>query len=467
VQKAANFLLDSTQYTVPSGATELAKYDRTKSPVTCLSGCTTINGAIILSATSAQASNYPVAAMQTAFNTAAHGTMVAGTTNITYNAYATLLTMQVFDSYGGTQSVIQTWRITGTGGLTGSRNATVEVVAMIETPKVPASSYAAFATDSTCGALTFGGNVQTDSYDSTNLSGATAPTLQGDGGDVGTNGNLSLNGHAEVQGNLYTPRTGIGTCEEGAVTALSETGHADVAGSVVQLPTSVTYPAPTVPTQTGGALLPAVSLTSGGTTVTTCALLGLTPVTNCNVSGNTITINGAGSTVKLPSLSLSAHVNIVLVASSPAAEYDFNSITLDGGSTIGASATSSTQGVLVNVIGKDNTGADLAMAIDFQGGTYTAVTGCATCSAYDASILQFVYGGSGEIKMAGNSNAAATFYAPNSSTTFVGTANLYGSILAKRLNETGSGNIYYDQRLAHDFYIAGHPMVGSFTWTRY
>jgi hypothetical protein len=40
-------------------------------------------------------------------------------------------------------------------------------------------------------------------------------------------------------------------------------------------------------------------------------------------------------------------------------------------------------------------------------------------------------------------------------------------VLAKRLNETGSGNIHYDRRLSHDFWVAGHPMIGTFTWNRY
>ena len=48
-----------------------------------------------------------------------------------------------------------------------ARTAKAEVSAMIETPKFPATMYAAFATAATCGALDFHGqNTQTDSYDS-------------------------------------------------------------------------------------------------------------------------------------------------------------------------------------------------------------------------------------------------------------------------------------------------------------
>ena len=48
------------------------------------------------------------------------GSLTAGNTSLTYNASATLLAVQTFDSYGGGQSIVQTWRITGTGGITGS-----------------------------------------------------------------------------------------------------------------------------------------------------------------------------------------------------------------------------------------------------------------------------------------------------------------------------------------------------------
>src|SRR5215475_8106866 len=56
VQKAANFLMDETQYLPPDdGATDsLAWYNRTASPVLCLSGCTTTGSsaaaAVVLSA---------------------------------------------------------------------------------------------------------------------------------------------------------------------------------------------------------------------------------------------------------------------------------------------------------------------------------------------------------------------------------------------------------------------------------
>jgi len=460
IQKASNFLLDSSQYAIPgSVADPLSKYDRTVSPVT-------YNGQpVVLSATSAQASNYPVGAVRdafnNAFNTAPNGKLTAGLGTLTYTAYATLIAMQTFESYGGGSAVVQTWQITGTGGLSGSRNATVEVVAVIETPKVSANSYAAFATDNTCGALNFDGNVTINSYDSTSLAGAAVPTMSSSGGNVGTNGNLSISGSVDVQGNLYTPRTGVGACAAGAVDALTQIGHASVGGSIVQLPTAVSYPTPVVPAVSPLAATGTINGAAGA-----CALIGLTAA-NCAESGNDVTINGHGSTLSLPFVTLGSHTNLILVASSPSAQYNFNAIKLAGGSTVQVSATSPTQGVIFDVVGKNPDDSLIPTPIDFVGGTFASVTGCPSCSNYDASMLQFVYAGTGEIDLTGNSGAATTFYAPNAEVVFSGTADLYGSVLGKRIHNIGSGNIHYDRRLQHDFWVAGHAMQASFSWKRY
>jgi choice-of-anchor A domain-containing protein len=173
--------------------------------------------------------------------------------------------------------------------------------------------------------------------------------------------------------------------------------------------------------------------------------------------------------LSLPSLTLDNHVSLVLVATAGPAEYNFNSITLTGGSEIKVQPTASNQAVLVNVVGKNPDNSAIAMPVDLVGGTFAApdTTSCASCSVYDASMLQFVYGGTGEIRMAGHTGAAATIYAPDAAFTLEGTADLYGSILAKTVNIAGSANIHYDRRLSEEFYVMGHPMVGTFTWKRY
>src|SRR5690606_5431368 len=100
--------------------------------------------------------------------------------------------------------------------------------------------YAAFATNAGCGALSFSGGVQTNSYDSSNMTMAGgAPVTDNSGGHVGTNGNLTEGGGSVINGSLSTPRTGVGNCNAGAVTALTQQGNAEVTGGITALPPAV------------------------------------------------------------------------------------------------------------------------------------------------------------------------------------------------------------------------------------
>ena len=112
LQKAANYLMNS--YTPPAtgGADPLTNYDMTKSPVTYF------GQPVVLSANQNVASNYPVDTIQTAFAAAVQGTMQSGTTTVTYQPYATLLSMQPVNVYGeGVQKTIQTWQIKPDGSV--------------------------------------------------------------------------------------------------------------------------------------------------------------------------------------------------------------------------------------------------------------------------------------------------------------------------------------------------------------
>jgi Tfp pilus assembly protein PilX len=472
VQKAGSFLFDATQYqkpgTVPSDP--LANYNYSSSPVTLNS-----NGLPVVLSTTAGQSNYPVAAVVTAFQAAAQGTLNAGGTTVSYSTTAKLISMQTFDAYGGTPSgspgVVQLWEITSFGTLGGSRSATVQVVALAEQPVWPANSYGAFATANICGALSFAGTTDINSYDSTGLTGTASPTISNTGGNVGTNGNLSIGGSVDVYGDLYTPRTGVGTCTAGSVTALTESGSAEVAGSTVPLPGTIAYPTPQPPSPMPGTST--ISITASNA-ATGCSLLGL--VTGCTVipivSGGstnyTISVTGGGTPITLPNISLASHVTLEFAANAgPAQAVNMNSLDLTGGGTIAVKATAPNQAVIVNLAGKNADGTDMATVMDFggaSGGQYSNNSTCAGCSQFDASMLQFVYGGSGAISMRGNSAAGATFYAPNAAVTMNGTADLYGSLLGRTVNNTGSANIHYDRRLSHDFYVEGSQTLGTFTW---
>jgi Tfp pilus assembly protein PilX len=470
IQRTSNFLLDTNLYAPPhtgvGGDSIDDNYDITASPVKCKVGATlcTAGSSITLSSTAAN-SNYPDATKKTAFAASAGGSLTAGSATLTYTTVATLLTMQYFESYSGT-SVVQTWRIESTGAVRGTRNATVEVMALVETPKVPASGYAAFATADVCGALTLSGHLSTDSYDSTSMSGATTPTAAGtvstSGGSVGTNGNLTLNGGADVGGNLYTPRTGVGSCNASAANAF--TGNVDHVDSIVPLPAVVKYPDPAMPTFV---VADPVTLNSAATLASACATFGLSaPV--CQVTGSTLKLDATtatGSEIRLPELTVNGSFTLQIVSGSPN-KYDLNSLRLVGGAAIQVSSTTSSTAAVVNIVGKDKDGGDLARPLDLAGGSQAAPA-CTGCSNYDASLLKFVYAGQGELDLLGNSAMVGTVYAPNAYVHLGGNYALYGSVISGLMdNGAGSPVIHYDRRLSHDLYMPGHPAAGTFTWKR-
>jgi hypothetical protein len=299
-----------------------------------------------------------------------------------------------------------------------------------------------------------------------------------------------------VANKLFTPRQGIGTCSAGNVTALTTSGAATVGNGEVHLPGIISYPTPTIPPPSPIAAVTAlagVTVVAGVTNNGTCGVLGLTISAlgaddvkqghaQCYVDTgtNTITINatnaGNGTTLSLPTFDLSAHANLVLVAAPPAAVnhnvYNVNSVLLNGGSSIGVSTTSATEGVIVNIAGKDAAGTVIATPVDFSGGMTATVdqnplTGCPACSQYDASLLQFVYGGTGQLILGGNAQFTAAVYAPNALATIVGTADLYGAIVANAVDDQGSGDIHYDRSLQGSVWVPGNTIIGTFTWKRY
>jgi len=245
INQAANYIQNT--YAQPTTA-QLTSFITTASPVTYG------NAPVLLSANSAFTANYPVSTVSSDFASKTTGSITAGNTTITYAPTAQLLAMQSFISYpASTPAVVQKWLITSDGTISTVRNAQVRVTAVLEQQKSVTFAYAAFATATGCGALSFGGGGTTDSYNSSMLatSGgiATPPsTFDTFGGNVGTNGNLSASGSkTTINGSLSTPRQGTGSCSTSSVTALSTNGNATVTKGLVDLPQNVSYPTPPAP----------------------------------------------------------------------------------------------------------------------------------------------------------------------------------------------------------------------------
>jgi len=465
-QKAADFLLDPTQYVPGTAAETIAGIDTSKSPVE-------FNGKpVILSASATQASNYPDVTTQNKFNAAAKGFLTAGSTQISFGAYAKLLREETFsDAYTAAVTTVQTWEITADGLIQGVHPATVEITTQIETLKVPAFQYAAFAANPNCDALEFDGSTTTNSYNTPPI--GTSPSMLGHGGDVGTNGNMTLKGGAvQVNGNLSTPREGVGNCVNGnngsGITALQGAETDIKGGSIVRLPKPITLPTPAP-----AAVSPQGGIKNSDIKSTICSSLGLVEGTNCHYTSgggsvaDTVQIwNTSGTPLSLPEVSLTSKTTFILTASNVSGvsnEYDFNSLALTGQASIAVSTPSPSDRVIVRVGGTDNTGSPVTNAISFDGGSVSAPL-CASCSPFDASLMQFVYAGSGNITFAGNPASSATFYAPNAAATLNGDDNFYGALVSNTIKVTGNANIFYDQQLAGTGWTHGVPMMTAFSW---
>ena len=421
IQKTVNYLLNVYQPPSPTGVTDpFANYDTRRSPVICLAGCPVVGQAVVLSANSAVASNYPVAAVQVAFAAALAGTLPAGQTTVAYAPSATLLSMQQVEVYGGGMQTIQTWQITADGIISVGRTATVQVTATLETQKVPTTMYAAFGTNAGCGALRFQGNSSVDSYSSTAPLVGGAPQLRLADGNVATNGNLTESGSANIYGSLSTPRVGVGDCSDGNVDALTSSGGATVTGGVVNLPQSVLLPAPTVPTG-----VPTTALNGSGQTLV-----------NGGSYGN-VTVNGGTMTLCLPAAVCTINVN---------------SIKFAGNGTILVAAGAK---VILNVVG-----AGQATPIDLTGGSTTN-------AGFDPSNLQIQYAGTGTVELGGTGDLTAMLYAPNAETTLNGNGEFYGSLVTAKLRVPGNAGVHFDRDLSQSFFRVGNGMLGSFSWNRY
>jgi Tfp pilus assembly protein PilX len=454
VHKAANFLMYS--YSKPGGAgNPLTNYGLTTSPVTS-------NGnAVVLSANSKVNSNYPVSADQSSFNSAAQGSVTAGNTTINYTTSAQLLSMRQFTPYGqpaGTYTTIQTWAITADGSVSGMQSSDVELTSILEQQALPVFAYAAFATNPGCGALTFGGGGTTDSYDSQNITYDDGSVqTQHFGGNVGTNGNLSTSGNpTTIYGNLSTPMTGVGNCNTSGVTAWTGSSGT-VTGSIIELPQTVTYPTPVIPSPgtTDLGISHNATCTSIGLTSPPCYSSGtdiyIPPGNygNISVTGQEV-VHFSPGTYNINSFQEQSAQSGLVIDGYPCASPCVSSI--DPNVAISSTNTS----VILNVSGNNVSGA----VVDLTGQSVQN-------PSFNPMNLQILYAGTGSVKLEGGTEAAGLVYAPNSSYSFGGGSNWYGAVVGSLLTDMGGTAIHYDRRLKSEGYVAGPYTLGSFSWKKF
>ena len=259
----------------------------------------------------------------------------------------------------------------------------------------PNSSYnfGLFATGTGCGAITMVGNSYTDSYNSAN--GAYTPNGTSNrfntGGDVGSNGNVSMTGTSTIGGSVSSPITpsAVGACPDYPLSTSGGAGLYNNSNDVIKAITAVTIPSPTIPATTG-------------------------PNKN---NPSTLSPGNYGD------ITLTSHTNLTLATG----VYNINSIRESGQATI-----TITGPVTLNVQGNGG-----GTVVDLTGGGYMNNTGV-------ASNFIINYAGSGTINIKGGTNAAVQIYAPSATVNLAGNSDYYGSIIGAQINLAGGAAFHYD-----------------------
>jgi hypothetical protein len=259
-------------------------------------------------------------------------------------------------------------------------------------------------------------------------------------GNVGTNGNLTEVGNTTtINGSLSTPRAGVGACTASNVTAW-DNQNGTLGGGMTQLSQPINYPTPPAPSPMPPTTN--VDFTQNGG----CP----SDVSGCTVSANgaTLTPASVGGTIVMGDVNTNGSSVIHLNAGT----YIVNSVTMNGNSKIVIDSGP----VIFKVAG---VGQSTPITITGQG---------LVNPTYKPTDLQFLYGGTGEVKLAGGDNTAGLFYAPNAVGSIMsGGADLYGAIIVNTLTETGGAAIHYDRNLNTAAVTTGAYTLTGFTWKSY
>jgi len=417
VQSTINWL--SNTYTAPGS---LTPFTTSAVPVTCASGCTNNGAAVVLSAISGVSSNYPDSTVASAYNSALSNQVLTGLSRASYSTSATLVSMSGSGvSWLGSGGANQTWQITSQGTIAGIRTATVQVTATYErTGGSSVFPYAVFATGTACPTINFSSSGYTDSYDSSQ--GTYAATVQTTGGDIGTNGSLTMSGSSTIKGNAYLVNVvTTGSCPTKTYTDSTSGGITGNGGSPTAMGSPKTFTSPSYTNPS-----PALTTNTGYSND-----VSLSPGNYNNVSvsgGKTLTISPG--------------------------TYNFNSLKLSGGSVINVSPAGT---VVIQIAGAGSP----STALDFSGGSISNGGG-------SPGSFQIVYNGSADIVSSGGSSSAAVVYAPNSDITMSGSSPWYGSIVGKSFTNSGGSAVHYDRSLGTSLVSgSGTFSLIGFSWSKF
>ncbi len=435
VQSTLDWLGNS--YAAPSS---FGSYNTTKSPVQYT------NNPVILSAMAGTNSNYPDATVQTAFNTALNAQSVPGIPGGSYSTYATLQRMTGATSIswlaGGGSGLPQTWQITSVGSISGIRTVNVQLQATYERVGTPVFNYGIAGTGTSCPDVTLtGGTV--DAWNS-NGGGTYAGTHQNSGGDVSTNGNVTLSGgSSRIYGTIYnSSNINVGSCSANGIT--NNVGGTPWNG--LQLISPISYNDPAVPSP-------------------------MTPNTNINANSNKCwgAVPAGCTVIAGPAVTIAPGTYGNLTSNSDlhltAGTYYFNSRHLNRGSV-----TLDSYPVVINLGGN---------GVSAGGTLFTSNSSTTINDGNLPANLQIVSAccktGSPPVQMANppviqmnsSSSMYAVVYAPNAYVHITGSSHFLGAAVGQLLKSDSSGGYSYDLALKASLQQMGSFVPVSFSWNKY
>jgi len=442
VQRTMNWFTHS--YTLPSN---FGSYDMTKYPVQ-------YNGkAVVLSAMSGTSANYPDSSVSSAYSTALSSQSMPGVANASFSTYATLLRMNV--GFGvswlpGT-GVAQTWQITSQGNIAGVPAAQVQLVATYDRFLPPIFAYAVAGDSNACGTVTISSGI-VDSWNS--AQGNYSSTHQNFGGNIATNGNVTLSGAStQIEGNiLNSSNINVGSCHAGIT---NNVGAGTPWNGLQQLTRPLSYAPPILPS-------PMTPTTNLSVTDNTC--WGSDPG-GCSVSTTTSGCNGgAAPCVNIAPGSygnITSNSTVHLIAGT----YYINSLNLSDGSI-----TLDSTPVVIDLGGNGVTGGGTLFAstssTTFNTGGIPAslqiVTACCTMAGGPMQMPNPPV-----ITITSSSAMYAVVYAPNALVHITGNSQFLGAVIAQTATCDSTGGISYDQALQKSLLKVGNFAAVNYSWSKF
>jgi hypothetical protein len=421
--------------------------------------------------------------------------------NASFNVAAQLLSATQVTVAGGSQWLTK-WKIisqgtVGPGFNSGNGLAKVQVVEIMAdvptnqttTTTVPNFSYAVLATGTGCNVIQMtGGSNPTNAYNSTasgNVNNSN-PALLGTGGSVASFGNVYIHNGAHINGTVFSPSYNAGNAgtngiscpawtsacgststgwntgqacsapskvwsvnEDNSGSAVGCTNGSSCTQSVQNMPASMSSPS-ALPTPTMPTVTPNTSA---------CTAL---PGGLC--SGGSGGGGGCSATMApSPSGTSYGQVNFgscAVITLQPGV-YNFDTLLISNGAVINVP---NNQSVVINIMNSS------ASSTPFTSNGGTVING-----GRDPNNLTFVYAGTNTINLNNGSAMFATIYAPNAPVTVSGNGGLFGAVVGKTFNFSGSGHVVYDTHLAgappHVYYggttVVNTPHLDEFSWSAY